>query len=267
MTEEKRRSMERDGRARQGKQAGGDVRRHSGRRHMPARQKVLLLLAVDTLLFIAVLVTGGMLAARWYRDRNRPDLSKVAAPGWYAQDFLKINPYSRPGTKRAKVDNIVVHYVANPGTNAEQNRNYFNNLADQKGADATSASSHYIIGIDGEIIQCIPLDEVAYANYPRNDDTVSIECCHPDATGEFTEATKASLVKLTAWLCGELNLKERDVIRHYDVIGKNCPKFYVEDGDAWKALKKEIRKAVKSYGKEDPAAETAAMDRKNRDGE
>ena len=234
------------------------------------------MLAADVVLLLAILITGGMLAARWYREKNRPELSKLVAPDWYTQDFLRRNPYSRPGIKRTKIDNIVVHYVANPGTNAKQNRNYFNNLADQTGEKAISASSHYIIGIDGEIIQCIPLDEVAYANYPRNEDTVSIECCHPDAGGEFSEATKASLVKLTTWLCRELNLKERDVIRHYDVIGKDCPKYYVEHEDAWTALKKEMRKAVKkadtqeqakTQNKQEVPAETAAMDRKNRGGQ
>ena len=32
-----------------------------------------------------------------------------------------------------------------------------------------------------------------------------------------------------------------DVIRHYDVSGKECPKFYVEHEDAWTALKEDIR--------------------------
>ena len=108
-----------------------------------------------------------------------------------------------------------------------------------------SASSHYIIGIDGEILQGIPLDEVAYANYPRNDDTVSIECCHPDATGEFSQETMDSLVKLTAWLCKELRLDEKDVIRHYDVIGKNCPKYYVDNEDEWKAFRKAVKAELK----------------------
>ena len=236
------------------------------------RQRMLLVLLADAVLLAAILITGGILTVRWHKEKNRPDLSKLVAPDWYTQDFLQRNPYSRPGIKRTKINDIVVHYVANPGTDAEQNRKYFNNLANQKGENPVSASSHYIIGIDGEIVQCIPLDEVAYANYPRNDDTVSIECCHPDETGEFTEETRASLVKLTAWLCQELNLNERDVIRHYDVIGKNCPKYYVEHEDAWKALKKEMKQAVKQAEKQaqkqtaeqDEPAETAAMDRKNR---
>lgn len=265
MTEENQRKTEKSRRTEQeqSRRRTGKVRPEStGRR--ARKRRVLLVLVLDVILLLAILITGGMLIARWYRDKNRPDLSKLVAPDWYTQDFLNRNPYSRPGIKRTEINDIVIHYVANPGTNAKQNRNYFNNLANQTGEQTTSASSHYIIGIDGEIIQCIPLDEVAYANYPRNDDTVSIECCHPDDTGEFTQATKESLIKLTAWLCQELNLKERDVIRHYDVIGKNCPKYYVEHEDAWKALKKELRGAIKKAEDDKAPVETASMDRKNR---
>lgn len=209
------------------------------------KQRFLAVLVTDLVLACAILVTGTLLLVRWYRETHRPDLSELVAPDWYKQEFLTFNPYSRPGTKREKINSIVVHYVANPGTTAMQNRSYFENLAHQSSGKKVSASSHYIIGIDGEILQLIPLDEVAYANYPRNEDTVSIECCHPDSTGEFTEETKEALVKLTAWLCGELDLTERDVIRHYDVSGKNCPKYYVEQEDAWEELLKDIKKKRK----------------------
>ena len=49
-------------------------------------------------------------------------------------------------------------------------------------------------------------------------------CCHPGADGKFTDETYDSLVKLTAWLCKQLDLSPKDVIRHYDVTGKACPK-------------------------------------------
>lgn len=76
------------------------------------------------------------------------------------QDFLTVNEYSRPGDKLEKVNNIFVHYTANPGTSAANNKSYFQNLAQ---THETSASAHFIIGYEGELIQCIPLDEIAYA--------------------------------------------------------------------------------------------------------
>ena len=203
-----------------------------------------ILLAVDAALFAAILLVSGLLLYRSHNREPEQHLSQIQAPDWYTQDFLTVNPYSRPGTKREHVRDIVIHYVANPGTSAKQNRNYFEGLKDQSGSKTVSASSHYIIGSDGTILQCIPLDEVAYGNYPRNDDTVSIECCHPDSDGRFTDATIKSLIRLTGWLCRELSLNEKHIIRHYDVSGKNCPKYYVEHQDAWRTLKKKLAAGI-----------------------
>ena len=100
--------------------------------------------------------------------------------------------------------------------------------------------------MDGEVIQCIPIDETAYANAPRNDDTISIEVCHPDDTGKFNDASYESVVKLTAWLCRQLKLKSSDVVRHYDINGKKCPKYYVEDKEAWKQLKEDVKEQMKA---------------------
>ena len=76
-------------------------------------------------------------------------------------------------------------------------------------------------------------------------DTVSIECCHPAADGKFTDETYDSLVKLTAWLCKQLDLSPKDVIRHYDVTGKACPKYFVDHEDAWKQFRKDVKKAMR----------------------
>lgn len=148
------------------------------------------------------------------------------------EDFLTVNEYSRPGDELKKVNGVVVHYVGNPGTSAKNNRNYFENLKD---THERSASSHYIIGLQGEILQCIPLDEIAYASNNRNSDTIAIECCHPDSTGEFNSYTYESLVKLTAALCKSYGLNPlTDVIRHYDVTGKACPLYFVENENEWR---------------------------------
>ena len=80
------------------------------------------------------------------------------------------------------MNTLVIHYVGNAGSTAMDNRNYFESLKDTRDR---SASSHFVIGLDGEIVQCIPLSEVAYASRHRNSDTISIECCHPDEDGKF----------------------------------------------------------------------------------
>ena len=74
--------------------------------------------------------------------------------------LIQKNKYSRPGIALRKVKGVVVHYTANPGTDAEDNRNYFNNLPKLNAGKqkATYASSHFVIGLEGQIVQCIPLN-------------------------------------------------------------------------------------------------------------
>ena len=135
----------------------------------------------------------------------------------------------------------MIHYTANPGSTAQENRDYFNGL---QYSQETEASSNFIVGLDGEIIQCVPTWEVAYASNERNNDTVSIEVCHPSEDGYFTDETYRSLVQLTAWLCVKFGLTEESVIRHYDVTGKICPKYFVEHENAWTEFRENVAAAM-----------------------
>ena len=173
-------------------------------------------------------------------DKIRVDQPEIT------EDFLTVNENSRPGIKLDKVNGIVIHYTANPGTGAKANRDYFESRKDQENTAVNKVSSHFVVGLDGEIIQCIPLNEIAYASNDRNNDTISIECCIPDDTGRFNDATYQTLVHLVAWLCGRYDLTMDDVIRHYDVTGKNCPKYYVENPDAWLQMKADIAAQIET---------------------
>lgn len=157
------------------------------------------------------------------------------------EDFLTVNEYSRPGEKLGKVKNIFVHYTANPGTSAAQNRSYFENLGI---TGETSASAHFVIGYDGEIIQCIPLEEIAYAVMQRNYDSISIECCYLSEDGKFTDATYQSLLRLSAWLLKEYKLAPDDMRRHYDEGGKKCPLYYVEHEEAWEKFLSDLEQYI-----------------------
>jgi len=80
------------------------------------------------------------------------------------------------------------------------------------------------------------LSEIAYCSNSRNRDTIAIEVCHPDEGGAFTAEALESVQRLTAWLCREFSLTTEDVIRHHDITGKICPKYYVEHPEAWTDL-------------------------------
>ncbi len=152
-------------------------------------------------------------------------------------ELLTPNEYSRPQIHLEEVKYIAIHYTANPGAGARANRDYFENLSY---THETKVSSHFVVGLEGEVVQCIPSSEISYATNERNVDTLSIECCHMDETGVFEQATYDSVVKLTAWLCTRFGLTAENVIRHYDVTGKNCPKYYVEHPSAWEQMKADI---------------------------
>ena len=172
---------------------------------------------------------------------DRGNLHIVSAKPDLDVQLLSINEYSRPGIEVDAIEGIVIHYTANPGASAQENRDYFENLSKNR---VTKASSNFIVGLDGEIIQCVPTWEIAYASNDRNGDTVSIEVCHPDETGYFNDASYASLVQLTAWLCNKYGLSADQVIRHYDVTGKICPKYFVENEDAWEAFRRDVAYSI-----------------------
>jgi len=189
-------------------------------------------------LAVLFLLAGG--AARYRQIHSRLPGEDVAAPEYVTEDFLSVNPFSRPGTELKKIRGVVIHYVGNPGTTAQANRNYFEGLS--AGTDGVYASAHFIVGLDGKVIQCVPLTEESYASNSRNGDTVAVEVCHPDETGQFSDTTYARTVELTAWLCREFRLNPvKDVIRHYDVTGKECPKYYVEHPEAWEQFRTDVK--------------------------
>lgn len=161
------------------------------------------------------------------------------------EEFLTVNRYSRPGLPlTTNPQYIVIHYTANPGSTAEQNRNYFENLKD---TEETFASAQFVIGLEGEIIQCVPCNEMAYCSNQLNEICISIELCHPDETGSFNDATYNNCVYLVAKLMNYYQMDMDHLIRHYDVTGKNCPKYFVEHEDRWEVFKGFVEEYREKY--------------------
>ena len=216
------------------------IYRRRKRRRLSKRGRYAAIVGIAALvLFITLLVVAGTRRQKAEKqtvsEKTYPDIT-------FDVRFLDPNPFSRPQLALKKVHAIVVHYTANPGVDAVANRNYFNNLpkANERKQKKTYASSHFVIGLDGTIVQCIPLEEMAYASNDRNSDTVSIECCHKKENGKFTAQTQAALIQLCTYLCIKFDLTEENLIRHYDVTGKICPKYFVEHPDAWETFKKDV---------------------------
>jgi N-acetylmuramoyl-L-alanine amidase CwlA len=142
--------------------------------------------------------------------------------------------------------------VGNPGSSALANRNWFEN-----GSGGANSSAHYIVGLNGEILRCVPENECAAhagksygaewteMSKTNNSRFIGIESCHPGADGKFNEQTTNSLVELVADICLRYKLNpDTDVYRHYDVCGKSCPLYYVNNPVEWTALKTKFKEKL-----------------------
>lgn len=196
------------------------------------------------ILIVVVLALCGVLGFTLYKNGGKLpakqlNVKTLTTPDYVDEQIINVG-FARTGVKLVEINNIVIHYVGNPATSAQNNRDYFNK-------SDTTVCSHFVIGLDGEVIQCVPLDEKSNASNNRNLDTISIEVCHPDESGKFNDATYSSLVKLTTWLCDNSGLKAKDVIRHYDITGKECPKYFVDNESEWKNFLEDVKEELKNY--------------------
>ena len=105
--------------------------------------------------FFLLLLLLVLLAVGWHVYQNEIiprekvfELAATSAPDWVDQQIIKVDGDSRRGVMLEGVRNIVIHYVGNPGTTAQQNRDYY-------ASRSSDVSSHFVIGLKGEIIQCM----------------------------------------------------------------------------------------------------------------
>ena len=154
--------------------------------------------------------------------------------------LLTPNRWSRPQRPLEEVRAIAMHWVENPGMSAQHTWNWFEL---RKNGQHGWGSTHFIIDA-ATTIWCLPLDEMGYHVGPQSKATdwakehlapyansfcLGIELCHPTADGHFEEPTLWQAASLCAELCGRYQLDPiADIIRHYDVTGKRCPKHWVD---------------------------------------
>lgn len=128
-----------------------------------------------------------------------------------------------------KIEYIVIHYVGATG-GAEANCKYFHSIY-------RGVSAHYFVGHAGEIWQCVEDSNISWhcgaTSYKhktcRNSNSIGIElCCRKSGSKwYFEDATVNAAIELTKELMKKYNIPASNVIRHYDVSGKQCPAPYV----------------------------------------
>lgn len=145
---------------------------------------------------------------------------------------------------------IVIHYTANDGDKAFNNANYFQSHANLK------ASAHYFV--DDEFVYIsVPANFTAYSvggskwnnsggkYYGKctNSNSISIELCDTNKNGSIypTQDTIDNAIALTQSLMSKYGIDADHVIRHYDVNGKTCPAYWVNDAKWEKEFHSKIR--------------------------
>ena len=143
-----------------------------------------------------------------------------------------------------------MHYVGAVST-AKNNTDYYKSVDRQ-------ASAHYFVD-ENSIWQCVEDKDKAwhcggviesshhpYRNICTNSNSIGVEmCCKKTSEGEwyFEEATVKNTVDLICYLMRNYGISINNVIRHYDVTGKSCPKPYV-DNIKWNEFRDRIRKEL-----------------------
>lgn len=99
------------------------------------------------------------------------------------------------------------------------------------------ASAHFIVK-DDEVLQCWPLERIAWhaGCVAGNATSIGIEVIPADTDGRFSEKSCETLRELLA------TLPHYPIVRHYDWTRKQCPAYYVDDA-RWGELLSRIRKA------------------------
>lgn len=141
---------------------------------------------------------------------------------------------------------IVIHYTANDGDTDENNGKFFAN-------NVTKSSAHYFVD-DDSITQSVPDNYVGYsvggnryANYKQtggakfyktctNSNSISIELCDDVKNGVIYPSAKTieNALDLARLLMSKYKIPADRVIRHFDVTGKICPAYWV-DNAKWKS--------------------------------
>ena len=159
---------------------------------------------------------------------------------------IPINKYNRPGTKSSP-KRICVHYTGDCGASAARLAQFWKNVAAGKFLDKPNSwtSAQYIVGLDGEVIRCVPDGEIAYAAANQNAYTIHIEVCYKQKSGRFEEKSVEALGELVRSLMAKYKIAAGKVVRHYDLTGKYCPAYYVDE-NRWAALHERITAEPKS---------------------
>ena len=143
----------------------------------------------------------------------------------------------RPGRK-LDLKFVTIHNTGNPTSKATGERGWLTNPQN------TRVASFHLVVDDQMVVECIPLNEVAWhaGTSAGNYSSVGIEICE---SGDY-DYTMHNAVELTAGILLANNLSINALRQHFDWSGKDCPWKIRRghDGWTWERFKTEVNKRM-----------------------
>jgi N-acetylmuramoyl-L-alanine amidase CwlA len=163
--------------------------------------------------------------------------------------YVPCNAANHGGRRdKSAIKYLVYHYTGNDGDTAMANAKYY---AEAK----VEASAHYFVD-DTSVVQSVGDLTVAWAvggkkwadcdetgggtmhGIVTNTNSLSIEMCDTHRDGEIMASpeTQENALALGRMLMDRYGIPIENVVRHFDVTGKYCPRYFM-DNDKWAAFK------------------------------
>jgi len=200
-----------------------------GKRKVKVIKRCLTMLVFASLMIV---VCGFLLRAKQEPLTSEEVTKALQIP--YQVENVPSKTKKRPGIER-QIKYIVIHNTANTESSAQNERDYLVN------ENNTTSTSFNIVVDDHEIIEAIPVTEVAFhaGTWEGNQKGIGIEICE---SGNYGQA-EANAAKLTAYLMKKYHLSIEDVKTHHDFSGKDCPRKIL---DHWETFIADVEKNYQS---------------------
>ena len=144
---------------------------------------------------------------------------------------------------------IVIHYTGNDGDTDEGNGKYFSE-------PNRNASAHYFV-YKNSITMSVKESDTAWHcgassyrhKYCRNNNSIGVEMCskkYNNGKYYIDKLTIQNTIELTSQIMDKYKIPLENVIRHFDVTGKNCPEPFVRNEEQWNTFKKSLEGVKKN---------------------
>lgn len=162
------------------------------------------------------------------------------------------HPKNRSGRRKAsQIKYLVYHYTGNDGDTDANNALFYRD-------NIVGASAHYFVdddsvtrSVDDLLIagavggkkwsDCAKTGGGKLYGVVTNTNSISIEMCDTQRDKRLmaTEATLARAAELGRALMAKYNIPIERVVRHFDVTGKHCPAYFMDE-KAWAKFKERL---------------------------